>query len=64
MLLMARARCSYLLWGSADKNWRAFEAVDKDRGKLLQKLGIYWTRYVVFNVVMELDCCFYSDLDI
>jgi hypothetical protein len=61
---MARAQCSYLFWGCAGKNWPAFEAVDKDRDKRLQKLGVYWTRYVAFNVGKELGCCFYSDFDI
>jgi hypothetical protein len=55
---MARAQCSYLFWGCAGKNWPAFEAVDKDRDKRLQKLGVYWTRYVAFNVGKELGCCF------
>ncbi len=58
MLLVASERWSYLLWGCAGKNWRAIEAVDKDWDKLLQKLGVYWNRYVVQNVVRELDCCF------
>jgi hypothetical protein len=54
-------QCSYLFWGAG--NWRAFEALDKDREKL-QKVGVCWIRYVVFIVVKELGCCFYSDLDI
>jgi hypothetical protein len=64
MLLIIRARWSYLLWGCVDKNWWAFKAVDEYRDELLQKLGVCWTRYIVFNVVRELDCCFNSDLGI
>jgi hypothetical protein len=65
MTVMTRAQCSYLFWGFADKNCRVVEAVDKDWDKLFQKPGVfYWTRYVVFNLVLDLVCCFESDFDI
>jgi hypothetical protein len=64
MILIAWVFCPYLLWRRADKNWRTLQAVDKYRNKSLQKRRVYWTRYVVLEIVAQLSSCFYSDLDI
>jgi hypothetical protein len=55
---------SYLFRRCADENWRASQAVNEDRDKLLQKCWVYWTRNVVFKIIPQLCCCFNSDFDI